>query len=298
VILYPSVGGSSISQVNGIPKTGPDPIPYKKSELTPNLGALDSSDDIRGGMGIDGLTELTKFVENGGTLLTEGSTTTILPDFGIISGVTVEHPRNMYAKGSIMRGIITDKKSPIVYGYDGNQLPVYFGGDTVLQASSAAGVGVGGLRGGAPTASGVGTNITPNAVPEHLSPYTPDDAEATDSGKHEQISEEASTRQMMRQFGMATDINEKPRVVLEFPKKPDEILLSGELSGGEALTGRALAVDVPLGQGHVVMFAIRPYWRWQTQGTFFLGFNTILNWDDLNAGAVKPKKDHEEQPGS
>ena len=103
---------------------------------------------------------------------------------------------------------------------------------------------------------------------------------------------------MMRQFGMDTETNEKPRVVMEFPKKQDEILLSGELAGGEALTGRALAVDVPLGQGHVVMFAIRPYWRWQTQGTFFLGFNTILNWDDLNAGAPEPKKKQEEHPGS
>ncbi len=32
------------------------------------------------------------------------------------------------------------------------------------------------------------------------------------------------------------------------------------------------------------MFAIRPFWWWQTQGTFFLGFNTILNWNDLDAG--------------
>jgi hypothetical protein len=32
------------------------------------------------------------------------------------------------------------------------------------------------------------------------------------------------------------------------------------------------------------MFAIRPYWRWQTQGTYFMGFNTILNWNDLGAG--------------
>ena len=39
-----------------------------------------------------------------------------------------------------------------------------------------------------------------------------------------------------------------------------------------------------LGQGHVVSFAIRPFWRWQTQGTYFLGFNTILNWNDLDAG--------------
>ena len=33
-------------------------------------------------MGIEGLTELVKFVEEGGTLITEGSTTTILPDYG------------------------------------------------------------------------------------------------------------------------------------------------------------------------------------------------------------------------
>jgi hypothetical protein len=296
VIIYPSVGGSSISQVNGIPKTGPDPIPYKKTDLTPNLGALDSSDDIRGGMGMDGLKELTKFVEEGGTLLTEGSTTTILPDFGIITSVSVEHPRNMYAKGSILRGIITDKLSPIVYGYDGSQLPIYFNGDPVLEVGSAGGIGVGGLRGGPPTAVGVGANITPNAVPERLSPYNPDDAPATD--KKEQISEEAAMQQMMRQFGMATESSVKPRVVMEFPSNPNDILLSGELAGGEALTRRALAIDVPLGQGHVVMFALRPFWRWQTQGTFFLGFNTILNWDHLNAGAPKPKKDEKHEDRS
>jgi hypothetical protein len=39
----------------------------------------------------------------------------------------------------------------------------------------------------------------------------------------------------------------------------------------------------------VVMFANRPYWRWQTQGNFFLGFNAILNWNDLDAGRATPK---------
>jgi hypothetical protein len=50
------------------------------------------------------------------------------------------------------------------------------------------------------------------------------------------------------------------------------------------LANRAQLVDAPLGKGHVVMFAIRPFWRWQTQGTYFLGFNAILNWNDLDAG--------------
>ena len=61
------------------------------------------------------------------------------------------------------------------------------------------------------------------------------------------------------------------------------------LEGKEADTRmcRAQIVDAPLGEGHVVMFAIRPFWRWQTQGTFFLAFNTILNWNDLDAGFVE-----------
>jgi len=82
-----------------------------------------------------------------------------------------------------------------------------------------------------------------------------------------------------------------PRIVLRFPAKPDEILLSGELAGGQALTNRALALDQPMGQGHVVMFALRPFWRWQTQGTYSLGFNTIINWDHLDAGRDAAKKE-------
>jgi hypothetical protein len=65
-------------------------------------------------MGIEGLAELVKFVQAGGTLITEGSTTTILPDYGITTQVNVEHPSTLYAKGALMRGIIADKRSPIV----------------------------------------------------------------------------------------------------------------------------------------------------------------------------------------
>jgi hypothetical protein len=75
-----------------------------------------------------------------------------------------------------------------------------------------------------------------------------------------------------------------PRVILRFPTNANDMLLSGGLVGGEVLSGRAVVVDSPVGKGHVVMFATRPYWRWQTHGTFFLGFNAILNWNDLDAG--------------
>jgi hypothetical protein len=46
------------------------------------------------------------------------------------------------------------------------------------------------------------------------------------------------------------------------------------------------------------MFSIRPFWRWQTQGTFFLGFNAILNWNDLDATGAPDEVVSEEGNGS
>ncbi len=76
----------------------------------------------------------------------------------------------------------------------------------------------------------------------------------------------------------------RPRVILAFPPNANDMLLSGGVLGAENLEGRPQLIDAPVGKGHVVMFAIRPFWRWQTQGTFILGFNALMNWNDLNAG--------------
>jgi hypothetical protein len=70
---------------------------------------------------------------------------------------------------------------------------------------------------------------------------------------------------------------------MQFPAKASDMLLSGTLAGGEGLSSRAQLVDESVGAGHIVMFAFRPYWRWQTQGTFAMGFNAIVNWNHLDA---------------
>jgi hypothetical protein len=73
----------------------------------------------------------------------------------------------------------------------------------------------------------------------------------------------------------------QPRVVVRFHSRADSLAISGLLDGGSELAGRPAVVDVPHGNGHVVLFAIRPFWRWETQGSFALAFNAILNWNDL-----------------
>ena len=297
VILFPHVGGTSQSQVNGIPKTGKDPIPYKKSDLTPNLGILDQSDDIRGGMGIEGLSELAKFVEEGGTLITEGSTAALVADYGLASGVTIGHPEQLAARGTILRGLFVDRKSPITYGYDGKELPIYFNQDPVLTVGGGGAVafGFGGGAGGQGSAT-YGQNVTPNANPVHISPWQENEGSTTPQLEPgAQIDPAESMRQLMRAYGVSED-DVRPRVIMQFPKNSDDLLLSGMLAGGQALTNKALIVDVPLGKGHIVMFALRPFWRWQTQGTYFLVFNTILNWNDLDAGKPEPKQKEAPSP--
>ncbi len=85
--------------------------------------------------------------------------------------------------------------------------------------------------------------------------------------------------------------------MIQFPATANTMLLSGTLAGGESVANRALAVDVPLGKGHIVMFALRPFWRWQTQGTYFLGFNAILHWNDLDAGKAPTARGGESSSG-
>ena len=66
-----------------------------------------------------------------------------------------------------------------------------------------------------------------------------------------------------------------------FHDKADSLLVSGFMVGGDELAGKAAVVDAPLGQGHVVMFGIRPMWRWESQGSFALALNAIANWEHL-----------------
>ena len=258
VIVYPHVGGTSQSHLTGIPKIGPDPVPYQKSEMTPNLGVLDQSDDIRGGMGIEGLAELAKFVQAGGTLIAEGSSAAFLADYGLASGVSVEHPAQLFARGSILRGMITDRKSPIAYGYDGKDLPVYFNQDPVFNAGGGLPGGFGGGFGGLGAgASPLGQNLTPNAVPVHVSGW--DENSPAPAPQPSQAEQVAAMRQQLRAFGFVEDA--RPRVVMQFPANANDILLSGTLAGGQAIINRPLALDVALGKGHIVMFALRPFWR-------------------------------------
>ena len=77
--------------------------------------------------------------------------------------------------------------------------------------------------------------------------------------------------------------DQRPRVALRYGAQ-NELLVSGLLSGGGDIAQRPAVVDSPMEKGHVVLFAINPLYRGETIGTYPLVFNTIMNFDNLNAG--------------
>jgi hypothetical protein len=226
VIMFPYVTNNAQAIVNGLPMNGP-PIPWRRTPETPNLGGIDSTDDVRPGIGLDGMTALTQWIDAGGVLITEGGTSAVFTDFGVTRGVDITPARQLRASGGIYRAVTKDARSPIVYGY-ADTLAVYFNQTPLFQVD------------------------TSTEVPEDQDPGL-----------------------------TAAQARPRPRVVLSLHQKRDSLRLSGLLVNGEELAGRPAVLDAPVGQGHVVLFAIRPFWRWETQGSFALVFNTILNWNDL-----------------
>jgi len=77
---------------------------------------------------------------------------------------------------------------------------------------------------------------------------------------------------------------QRARVILRYHVRADSLLLSGLLVSGSELAGKAAVVDAPVGKGHVILFGIRPLWRWESQGSFALVVNALANWNGLAKG--------------
>ena len=82
-------------------------------------------------------------------------------------------------------------------------------------------------------------------------------------------------------FEVAQD--SRVEVPLRYPSDAASLLMSGYLAGGEALAGKAAAVDIAVGAGRVVMFGFRPQYRGQSWGTFKLVYNAILTSGERSA---------------
>ncbi len=138
VIVFAPVGrGSSQEIISGMPMWG-NALPWQKTDLTPNLGLIDSTADMRPGLGYEGLTHLKSFVEKGGLLITCEDTAQFAIDTGLAPGVTVAPHDDARVVGSILNSVFVANTSPIANGY-GPTLPVISANGMVFNVSNTLG---------------------------------------------------------------------------------------------------------------------------------------------------------------
>jgi hypothetical protein len=282
VIIFGPSSPDPLSVVSGL--SGDKPMPWKKTELTPNIGVEDATDDMRGGIELDGVVHLRDFVRDGGVFITIGNSSALPIQFGLAQGLSIRDTTKLWARGGVFKAEVGDKASPLVYGYD-DTLGIYFSQSPVF--------GQGGMGGRSMSLQGTGGQPQ-GRVSGRGDANDPDIPQGRARDLGQQSLEEFRKTQKTAPLQQPAEEGPRPpaastirpRVVLSFARNAAELLISGGLAGGEELAGTPALADVALGKGHIVLFSFNPAWRSQTHGSYFFIFNALLNWKNLDA---KPK---------
>ncbi len=280
VIIFAPVGRAASAIISGLPMWG-NPIPWKTTTLTPNIGKIDSTDDIRPGLGYSGLANLQKFTQEGGLFIGVMDTADLAVTAGFTPGLSIARSARLKAIGVVLRSKVVDASSPIAYGF-GDTLPIYCFNGPIFNVSNFARGGGGRPRREQRT-TGRGTPDDPDTV-QGRPP-----AEVPELPTAEAWQAVPLTDEQRRNPINVIPPEMRPRVVFRYADSKD-LFVSGLLDGGDEIAQRPMVVDVPSGQGHLVLFSNNPIWRGQTKGSYFLVFNAILNFDSLNTGRKLDEK--------
>src|SRR5437016_2792839 len=287
VILFPPVGYNAgvNAVVNGIPTAWGNPLPWKNTPETPNLvGKNDSTDDLRPGLGWDGVAHLQEFVERGGVLLTAMDTSSLALSLGFADGIGTQNASKMKIVGSVVGTRLVDEASPIAYGYE-EKGAAYCDNGPIFSLSSIAGQR--GRRRLGPEVrarpTGRGSLDDPDFAVGRPGVEVPEER------KSETWESPPVLDEQKRNGFRVIPPSLRPRVIFRYADSKD-LLVSGLVEGGDEIAQRPAVVDAPSGKGHVVLFSINPVYRGETWGSYAMVLNTILNFDSLNAGRKDPSE--------
>ena len=132
VILIPNQGRTAKGLVFDIEPRG-GPRAYTRTDRYRFLGDYGSSEDITGGMGIEGVLELQRFVGGGGILVTLGAASYVPPEYGLTREIDARRPgTGFYAPGPLVEAEIKTPGHPIFYGYEAARTPVRYANGPLL----------------------------------------------------------------------------------------------------------------------------------------------------------------------
>jgi hypothetical protein len=285
VIVFPPVGWNSPATViAGLPTSWGNPLPWLNTPETPNLvGKNDSTPDMRPGLGWDGVAKLQEFVVKGGVLLTATDTSQFALSTGLADGVSATNPDKMKIVGAIIGTRVVDATSPIAYGYD-EKVSAYCDNGPIFSVNSL----LGSRRRHPPAESnqrptGRGTKDDPDFVVGRPATEIPEEPE------REQWEVPTPTDEQLRNNPRVIPPADRARVILRYADAKD-LLISGLAEGGNDIAQHPAVLDVPNGSGHVILLSINPIYRGETENTYSLVLNVLLNFDSLNAGRKNADK--------
>lgn len=290
VILFPPVLGTSAAGakniteriINGFPMYG-EKIPWRKTKLTPNLGHIDSTPDIRPGLGYVGVANLQAFVASGGTLVTSGNTSRFAIDIGVAPGVSVHEAPKTRVVGSVLKAVVVDSGNPIADGY-GKDVAMYSATGLSFDVSNQVGGDARLISGndfsrytgrGGPEEVDVPQGRPFNSPPElpTSKPWEP-----VPLNSYEEYFAGSSGSNLY-----VIPVAKRPSVVFRW-EEADKLLVSGLLDHGQEIARRAAVVTATYGRGSVVLFGNDPMYRGETIGSYRMFMNAIWHHDDLETG--------------
>jgi hypothetical protein len=274
VILFAPVGvRDRRAIVEGLPMYG-NALPWESTELTPNLGRIDSTPDMRPGLGTSGVGNLKRFVADGGLLVTSEDTAEFAIDHGLAPGVSVTPKKELRVVGSVLGAERVDRDSPIARGYDA-PFAMYSSEGLSFRISQLVG----------------GDDNLPNAK-EYKRPTGRGglrDADVPEGRAHDEPLQLPSPKpwealvlnaEQQRNNPQVIPPEMRPKVIVRWADA-DDLLVAGLLDHGKEMGGRAAVVDARYGRGHVLLFANNPVWRGITIGSYALLLNAIVHYDSL-----------------
>ena len=202
-------------------------MPWKNTDLTPNLGRIDSTDDMRPGLGYGGVDHLRHFVEQGGLLVTSGDTAQFAIETGLAPGVSVTSHGDLKVVGTLLDTTVVDPKSAVLYGYS-KPLTVYSEDGLSFNVSNT----VGGTRGprfgtGDERPTGRGGPDDPD-TPQGRPFIAPDEQPKPKAWEPMPLNEEQS-----RNNPNVIPAELRPQVLLRYADQ-DSLLVSGLLDSGQS----------------------------------------------------------------
>jgi hypothetical protein len=278
VIIFPPVGRGTEAIVNGMPMWG-NPLPWKKTAETPNLGSEDETDDMRPGLGWMGVAHLQDFVRKGGLLITSMDTADFAVSTGFAPGVSIAQRQRLRIVGSVVRSKMVDATSPLAYGITDN-LGIWCDNGPIVNVSNIYGARGGRRLGpddGGNRPTGRGTADDPD-VPQGRT-----GGEIPEEPKVEAWQASPVTNEQLRNPINVIPPAARPRVVLRYADNKD-LLVSGLVENGSEIAQHPAVVDATFEKGHVVVFSNNPIWRGETLGSYFLVYNALMNFDQLGVG--------------